>query len=175
MAEPTAPETKEPDAAGETFAAVTDPRPVAIVVYCSDPRFQNAFDQFIEKTLGLRKGEFVPLVVAGGAGTLASPLQLPKEFKFMKDRLELLREHFPSIRRVILINHEDCAYYKTIRDKVAGFLGRFVSSSSAHEDMPAVAAVFKSLLAHLGVSLELYYASFTDSTRSNVKFERISF
>ena len=49
------------------YEAMPEVAPQAVVVYCSAPRFQVAFDQFIEKELGLAKGEFIPLVIAGGA------------------------------------------------------------------------------------------------------------
>ena len=55
--------------------------PSAVVIYCSDPRFQTAFDNFIANDLHLAKGDFVPIVIAGGGGALARPHALPKEFK----------------------------------------------------------------------------------------------
>ena len=93
------------------------------MVYCGDPRFQEAFDGFIANELKLAKGQYIPLVVGGGAGVLAHPEKLPKEFKFMKERLELYSQAFHSIRRVILINHEDCKYYDSLKERVLGFVG----------------------------------------------------
>jgi hypothetical protein len=158
-----------------TYDAVVDPRPEAIVVHCSDPRFQRAFEQFIEKELKLAKEQVVPLVVGGGAGVLAHPERLPKEFKFMKDRFELIRENFPSIRRVILINHEDCKYYESLKDRVFNLLGvHKTPAEQSREDMGALARIFARLLSHLGVSVELYYAKFTDAGHTRIAFDRLN-
>jgi hypothetical protein len=148
-------------------------QPEAVVVYCSAPRFQTAFDQFIEKELGLRKGQFIPLVIAGGAGPLAHPERLPKEFKFMKDRLELFRKHYPSINRVVLINHEDCVYYRMLAEKIPGFLQGHAADllHRAGEDMPLIAQVFNRLLSHLGLQTEYYYARFADPDHTRVIFD----
>ena len=104
------------------YEAMPEAAPQAVVVYCSAPRFQVAFDQFIEKELGLAKGEFIPLVIAGGAGVLAHPERLPKEFSFMRERFELFRKNYPSIKRIVLINHEDCAHQQNARGEDPGVL-----------------------------------------------------
>src|SRR5437867_6285642 len=109
--------------AQQTYTAIQNPKPEAIVVYCSDPRFQTAFEQFLTNELGLRKGGYIPLVIGGGAGVLGHPEQLPKEFKFVKDRFELYREHFPTIHRLVLINHQDCKYYDSLRARIFHLLG----------------------------------------------------
>src|ERR1043166_8318975 len=105
------------------YSVAADPKPAAVVIHCSDPRFQVAFEQFLEHELGLAKGQYIPIIVGGGAGVLAHPQQLPKEFKFLKERFEFYREAFPTVRRIILVNHEDCHYYDSIRQKLLGFLG----------------------------------------------------
>lgn len=152
------------------YEAVQGPRPEAIVVHCSDPRFQRAFDGFIEKELGLAQGQFVPIVVGGGAGVIARPERLPKEFKFMKDRFELMLKQFSSIRRIVLINHEDCKYYGTLKDRVLGLLGE---RQPPRNDLTAVARVFETLLSAMRVSVELYYARFADPEHSKITFERV--
>src|SRR6185436_112308 len=96
------------------YDAVRDPRPQAIVVYCSDPRFQPAFEKFIEQELKLAKGQYLPLVIGGGASVLAYPEQLPKDFKVLRERFEFYRELFPTAKRLILLNHEDCRYYHVL-------------------------------------------------------------
>jgi hypothetical protein len=148
--------------------------PETVVIYCSDPRFQTAFDSFIANDLHLAKGDFVPIVIAGGGGALARPHELPKEFKFIKERLELAREYFPSVRRVVLINHEDCRYYESLRGKVFGLIGARLSNLvGAREDLPTIATVFARFLTHLGLDVELYYAHFADGTHNEVVFERV--
>ena len=158
-----------------TYEVVRDPRPEAIVVYCDDPRFQKAFEPFIERELGLRREQFVPLVVGGGAGVLAHPERLPKEFKFMKDRFELIHKYFPSIKRVVLINHEDCIYYRMLAEKIPGFLTDCASNlrNRPGEDMDLIERVFTRLLSHLGLRIELYYAKFAGGDHSKVAFDRV--
>ncbi len=165
----------EPVQEKNVYEALPEARPQAIVVYCSDPRFQTAFEQFIEKDLGLAKGQFIPLVIAGGAGVLAHPESLPKEFKFMRDRFELFRRNHDSVRRIVLINHEDCAYYKSLAGRISGFLGRQEESVThrSREDMALIARIFDRLLSHLGFEVELYYAHFVDGDQSKVAFDRM--
>ncbi len=172
----TNPAQQQEGSSAKTYDVLHDAKPTTIVVYCSDPRFQSAFSDFIENDLHLEKGQYVPFVVGGGAGVLANPEKLPKEFKFIKDRLEMFRKNYPSIKRVILINHEDCQYYSMLREKIVNFLGSFGKNinDKSREDMVLVADIFGRLLSHLsGYSLELYYAKFTDDTHSKVEFEKI--
>jgi hypothetical protein len=166
----------EESSSARTYSVLQEPKPTAIVIYCSDPRFQTAFSEFIKNELHLDKGQYVPVVVGGGAGVLANPERLPKEFKFIKDRLELLRKHYPTIKRIVLINHDDCAYYGMLQEKIVNFLGSFGKNinEKSREDMVLIADIFGRLLSHLsGYSLERYYAKFTDGTHSKVEFEKI--
>jgi hypothetical protein len=168
---------RSPAAAGpREYPVVPESKPDAIVVHCSDPRFQAAFDQFIGSELGLARGKFIPMVIGGGAGVLSHPEQLPKEFKFLKERFEHYRQSFPSIRRVVLINHEDCRYYGALKEKVMSFLGPRlpVSLAPAREDLPLISRVFNRLLSHLGVTVELYYAKFSDAAHTRIVFEKIA-
>jgi hypothetical protein len=157
------------------YEAMPEARPEAIVVCCSDPRFQAAFEAFLGSELGLTKGRFIPLVIAGGAGVLARPERLPKEFKFVKDRFELCHQYFPSLHRVVLINHEDCVYYRWLSGKLAGLLLDRAQGLCTQpcQDLELIARVFDRLLSHLGLSLELYYARFTDDSHAKVVFERV--
>lgn len=147
--------------------------PEALAVYCGDPRLQTAFIPFIENELGLAKGQYIPTIVGGGAGTLAYPQKLPKEFKFMKDRIELIHQAFPSVKRAILINHEDCIYYRLLARKIPGFLPDSAAKISDRPgaDIPLIAGVFDRFLSHLGVRPELYYGRFTDADHTKMMFE----
>lgn len=158
-----------------TYAAVPDPKPSAVVIHCSDPRFQPAFQQFIQKELNLAPGQFIPIVVGGGAGVLGHPEQLPKEFKFLRERLEHYRRLFPTVRRIVLINHEGCRYYESLKSKTLAFLGQRLAPSPEHarEDLALVARVVRHFLAHLGFALDLYYARFADPEHSRIVFEKV--
>jgi len=165
----------EPEGNTNVYEAMPEAHPEAVVVYCGDPRFQTAFELFTERELGLQKGQFIPLVIGGGAGVLANPERLPKEFKFMKDRFELIHRYFPSIKRVVLINHEDCMYYRMLAEKIPGFLTDHMSRLRHRpgEDMDLIARIFNRLLSHLGLKAELYYARFTDADHSKIAFDRV--
>jgi hypothetical protein len=156
------------------YEALPHVHPEAAVVYCGDPRLQTAFVPFIENELGLAKGQYIPTVVGGGAGALAYPQTLPKEFKFMKDRLELIHRAFPSVHRAVLINHEDCIYYRLLAEKIPGFLTGPTSELRDRPgvDMDRIAAVCDRLLSHLGLKAEFYYGKFTEADRSEMTFER---
>ncbi len=157
------------------YPVVPDPKPGAIVIHCSDPRFQAAFEEFLEHELGLVKGQYIPIVVGGGAGVLGHPEQLPKEFKFLKERLEHYRQIFPTARRIILINHEGCRYYENLKTRTLGALGsRFAfPPNHAREDLSLVARAFRQLLSHLGYSVEFYYAKFADEQRAHIEIEKV--
>ena len=165
----------EPGGSTNVYEAMPKAHAEAVVVYCGDPRFQTAFEAFTEKGLGLHKGQFIPLVVGGGACVLANPERLPKEFKFMKDRFELIHRYFPSVKRAVLINHEDCIYYRMLAEKIPGFLTDDASKLRHRpgEDMDLIATVFNRLLSHLGLRAELYYAKFASADHSQVAFDHL--
>lgn len=158
-----------------TFLAIPRVSPRAIVICCSDPRLQTTFEEFLYQELGLAKGDYAPLVVAGGAGAMARPYIDPylHDFDFMADRIRLFCRHFPStIQRIIFINHEDCAYYKHIA-------GRTIGVPSYYDNLPLhdaklILQVFSSNLSSLGLQVEFYYARFTDATHTKVAFEKVS-
>lgn len=169
-------ENQKTSSAAKTYSVLQKPKPTAVVIYCSDPRFQTAIDAFLEQELGLEKGKYIPLVIGGGAGVLANPERLPDEFKFVKDRLELFRQHYPSIKRVVLINYEDCAYYGMLKERIVNFLGPLGKNlnEKSRDDMVLVAGIFSRLLTQFsGYSLELYYSKFTDDSHNQVEFEKI--
>jgi len=154
--------------------ALVEARPLAIVIHCSDPRFQKAFADFIRGELGLHDGEYIPLVVSGGVASLSEPLKLPKEFKFMKERIELFLERFDTIRRIILINHEDCRHYEALKDLLGRiFLQRMEHiSEKQRSDLKTVARTLLGLAAP-GIGLEMYYARLGGVASKEVVFEKL--
>ena len=145
--------------------------PDTIVVHCGQPDLQEAFEKFIDEKLGLKKGQYALFVVPGGAGALGRPNIKSKAFKFMKEGLELYGEHFKSIKRIILINHESCAYYKELSEALGSLLP--FHAHVAQDDMKLISQVFASLLSHLGVKLEMYYAKFAGEDHKQVTFEKV--
>jgi hypothetical protein len=157
------------------YPIVADPRPAAVVIHCSDPRFQSAFEDFLEHELGLAKGEYIPIIVGGGAGVLGHPEILPKEFKFLKERLDHYYKIFPTAKRIILINHEGCRYYDALKSRTLPFMGvrKCLSPEHAREDLSLVARAFQLFLSHLGYLVEFYYAKFSDPGRTHILIEKV--
>ena len=80
----------------------------AIIVACPNHRFQEAFAAFIHGELDLDFGEFSLISVTGGASILARPVDRPDDYRVVMSNIEVLLHENPSIKRIILINHEDC-------------------------------------------------------------------
>lgn len=154
---------------------ITNKNPEAIVIYCSDPRFQTAFEKFVEEELKLKKGTYVPMVIAGGIVSLSEQFQLPKEFKFIKERIEYFLDHMHSIKLVVLINHEDCQYYNAIKNKLGDiFLREFGDMVKRQKvDLLKVAKAVMSF-SSLQKNVKLYYAKFVSEEKKQIAFEEIN-
>lgn len=151
---------------------LVEARPRAIVIHCGDPRFQKAFGEFIRTELQLQDGDYIPMVVSGAVASLSEPLKLPKEFKFMKERIELFLERFDSINRIVLINHEDCRHYEAMSSALGKVFLQHVPHMNERQvrDLKVVA---KMLLGYAsgGRQIELYFARLTPD--HSVRFEKI--
>jgi len=153
---------------------LAEARPQAVVVYCSDPRFQRAFREFIGNELHLQEGDYIPLVVSGGVASLSEPLRLPKEFKFMKERIELFLERFGSINRIILINHEDCRHYEALKSSLGAIFMQHMGHMTERQrrDLSLVAKTLLGLGAP-GLQIESYYARLVKNGATTVRFEKV--
>lgn len=81
----------------------------AVVVHCSDHRFQPGFREFLAEGLGFRS--YALLAIPGG-GHFSSMEQLQP--KFAKVGLQSLKflVNRTGARRIILIGHDDCLFFK---------------------------------------------------------------
>ena len=80
----------------------------AAAVYCSDGRFGEHFDDFLHNALALPR--YDRLAVPGGAACLAGHFLAHREEEAMLEQLRfLIKAH--DIERVVLIAHQDCAFY----------------------------------------------------------------
>jgi hypothetical protein len=159
-------------AALKTFPVLSSASPTAVAVYCGDPRFQAATKQFLESELGMKDGEYVPVIVGGGVASLTEPLLRPKEFKYLKDLLALYLGHFRSVRRVVVINHEDCAKYRVMSEGLGSkFLRNFIDDMVGRQmdDLQKVTKVIASL-SH-GIQVERYFARFANPEHTEAVFE----
>ena len=151
---------------------LTEAHPRAVVIHCGDPRFQRAFGDFIRDELHLPEGEYVPFIVSGGVASLSEPLRLPKDFKFMKERITFLLETFDTIQRIVLINHEDCRHFEMLKAALGNlFLQHFSHMNERHvRDLRTVASLLLGR-ASSRHGIELYYARMTPEM--TVRFEKI--
>lgn len=80
-----------------------------LVVHCSDHRFLPACEELVEKRLGI--SDYDLIAVPGGPQFLAALDYLPK-FAWAGNRwLKFLIEGH-GLKRVVLIGHEDCGWYR---------------------------------------------------------------
>jgi hypothetical protein len=80
----------------------------AAAVYCSDGRFGEQVDDLLHNALGLPR--YDRLAVPGGAACLAGHFATFREDEGVGEQLRfLIKTH--QVQRVVLIAHQDCAYY----------------------------------------------------------------
>jgi hypothetical protein len=80
----------------------------AAAVYCSDGRFGEQFDDLLHNALNLPR--YDRLAVPGGAACLAGHFATYREEEGVFEQLRFL-VNVHGIERVVLIAHENCAFY----------------------------------------------------------------
>jgi hypothetical protein len=132
-----------------------------MVIHCGDYRFQAAFYEFLNHTLNLNEN-YDLMVIPGGPLSLTLFEYLPKFswvswkwFRFFVER--------HGIRRLILIQHQDCAWYQTmpvhlhaspeLRQRQEQDLGRV--KTTMRKDFP-------------NLTVELYYADWDPTDRITI-------
>lgn len=146
------------------YKAIKTPKPTVLRICCSDPRFRIAFRDFTAQKLRLQQGEFVPINVAGGPAALAHQTEKSNDFLYLFSQITFFLRHFPSIRRIIVIGHQDCGYYTTIK-------GRPGRQHPEKKDLPEAVHSLEVIFAN--ITVEAYYASFTDKTHTEIVFEEV--
>jgi len=85
-------------------------RPRTLAVLCSDGRWRYHIEEFIATHLGA--GAPVDVVaVPGGIEPLTLADLCPKDFSFLRRRMEMLVDAH-ALKRVIAVGHQDCAWYR---------------------------------------------------------------
>lgn len=84
----------------------------AIVIHCSDPRFQSAFQEFVRRELGVERYSLI--AVPGGPQFLTLFEYLPK-FAWAGWRWVKFLAGLSEADRAILIAHCDCRWYLDMR------------------------------------------------------------
>jgi hypothetical protein len=89
-----------------------EPQTKVLAIHCSDYRFIDGYHEFLSDTLGL-DGNYDLIAVPGGPQSLTALEYLPKfSWASMKWFRFLIEAH--SVKRLILFQHHDCAWYRTI-------------------------------------------------------------
>jgi carbonic anhydrase len=124
-----------------------------LAVFCSDERFIAVTLEFLRRGLDMERCDL--FVVAGG------PAFIPQSELPLIERLNLLIEAH-KIKRVVLIAHDDCRYYKHRYPKLAPEKLR----QQQHNDLLAAVSALK----QKGIKVQAFFA-FIDS--SEVVFEEV--
>ena len=144
--------------------ALNEAAPDALVIHCSDPRFQEAFRRFIKDELKIE--HYVPVVIPGSVSSIGIQDLQPKYFKTLYQYLKVLTD-VNKVPRIIIINHEDCRGYQSIK----GFIlaRRATIPEQQRRDLRAGAELFNDLLP--GSHVELYQSRITEDRA--ITFEKI--
>ncbi len=94
--------------ASERSFALNRKKSETLVIYCADPRFRSAFQEFIRIELGI--GHYTLLSLAGGAGpfVLFKPESLQASQMAEQLRIFIMNN---EIKEVVVLNHSDCKWY----------------------------------------------------------------
>jgi len=161
------------------FPINPNPKPKALIMHCSDARFKRAFRNFIEGDkdkgcMGYKEDDYISLIIPGGVSSMSDAMLLPKQFKVAKEQIEFLTTHFPTVNTIVLINHEDCAAYKALTQKLGSLFLKHISklADRQHLDLLSVA---KTLLGmeNFKAHIKLYMAKFANPEHTKVTFEEI--
>jgi hypothetical protein len=148
-----------------TKAAVSEEPSEALVLMCSDRRFQEAFREFLSQHLGLKRWDAVS--APGGAYMLSFAEVLPKQLKVgMRMMKFVMQASAPS--RIIVLNHEGCKrYLEAFHSQLSRF--GFSLKDKQRRDLESVARDLRD--AFPGARVEAYYASLGPG--GSVDFERL--
>ena len=80
----------------------------AVAMYCSDGRFGEQCDEFLQQGLGLPR--YDRLAVPGGPACLAGHFNTYRQEDGLIEEIKFLVE-VHELRRVVLIAHQGCAFY----------------------------------------------------------------
>src|SRR5262245_16398562 len=138
-------------------------RPPALVICCVDGRWFAQMEEFARERLGTgSRTDF--LCVPGGIEPLTLMDMVPKDFNFVRRRMEaLVAAH--GTKRIIAIAHQDCAWYK--QHKIGSF--KLDLRERQLTDLRCAARHLKDLFP--GSSVETYFARLTQSEPRRVVFD----
>ena len=135
----------------------------AAAVYCSDGRFGDQMDEFLHLGLGFPRYDRV--AIPGGAACLASRARSMWEEGALDRQLRLLVQ-VHDLHRVVLIAHQDCAFYKHLRVRPESIEARQL------EDLVKAAGRVRAFAADVAdVAVDAYFARKVEGL---VRFEPVA-
>ncbi len=148
--------------------------PEAVVVHCSAPRFQDAFQGFVKTELKI--AHYAPIIIPGSVSSVSLDLAMPKRLKALRDYVEFMVDQVPS-RRIVIINHEDCRMYASL----SKFFRQIIPTQQIL-DLGKAAKLFSNWLPVLR-QIELYMAKIStngqiaasEAAKKSVYFEKVVF
>jgi hypothetical protein len=139
-------------------------RSPTLVIACADGRWRDHIEDFVATALKVDPA-YDLLMVPGGAEPLTLADLIPKDFSFLRRRLEMLvRSH--GTRRIILIAHENCGWYRERK------IGPFSVDVQARQiaDLRRARGVMTDWFE--GTTVETYFARL-DGTPPRAEFEAV--
>lgn len=148
------------DAAYRSRKPYTDAASSVLVIACSSNTFYPFLREFLENALGLAEGSFDALLVPGGAQFLLLSDYLPKFAWVGRKWISFLVERH-RLSRVIVVAHDDCAWYAEER-LLPAFLLRFghdtlPAAERQRRDLGEIAGLLRNLLP--STSVETWFAA----------------
>jgi hypothetical protein len=141
-------------------------RPDTVIITCVDGRWYHHFQEFARAHLNAGpRTDFV--CVPGGVEPLTLFDLIPKDFNFLRRRLESLVEAHGT-RRIVAVAHEECAWYKA--RKIGPF--KIDLRDRQINDLRRAAARLRTLFSDVEVST--YFARLARTTPERVVFDRVT-
>lgn len=159
------PKTSGRSSGGKREYVLVNEKNDTAVIHCNDRRFQDAFEQFVENELGMKF--YSPFVVPGASQLLAFHDSLPKFSSALMRYLQFMVKH-RAIKNVVIIMHEDCAWYHH-------FVPKFVEMRRTQKDQEIADMLSaKTLLQEEfpEIKIRLFYASITPDKK--VEFSEVA-
>ncbi len=140
-------------------------RPQTVVVTCVDGRWYRHFQEFAREHL--KAGPCTDfMAVPGGIEPMTLADDVPKDFNFFRRRLEALVDAHGT-RRIVLIAHQDCAWYLTRMGAAPGDAVRAKQIADMRRAASWLRARFD------GVVVQPYFARLSGSPPEKVVFESV--
>ena len=160
---------RHPDDAGSRVFTASAPwdgsRPDTLVVCCADGRWSAAIQEFLAAHLGTTCHADI-ISVPGGIEPLTLMDVVPKDFSFLRRRLEALVQGHGT-RRLVAIAHEDCSWYRVHK------IGPVTLDLRARQVADLARATARLCELFPQVAVETYYASRSAGPPERVVFELV--